>query len=105
MDLTTILIGGTLSALFSFLVGIALYRTQKQSERMDEFASHIVALQNTAVNDEHVRRVIREEVQQLNMMLPKVLDALREIQTELAEQRGYQAGQQSAKRRVTDLEV
>lgn len=103
MDLTTIIIGGAISAVFSFLVGIALYRTQKQSERMDEFSKNIVALQNTAVSDEHVRRVIREEVQQLNTMLPKVLDALREIQTDLAEQKGYHAGQIAAQRRSTDI--
>lgn len=102
MDLTTIIIGGAISALFSFLVGIALYRTQKQSERMSEISKSIVTLQNTAVNDEHVRRVIREEVQQLNTMLPKVLDALREIQTDLAEQKGYQAGQIAAQRRSND---
>ncbi len=102
MDLTTIIIGGAVSALFSFLVGIALYRTQKQSERMSEISKSIVTLQNTAVNDEHVRRVIREEVQQLNTMLPQVLNALREIQVDLAEQKGYQAGQIAAQRRAKD---
>jgi hypothetical protein len=92
MDLTTIIVGGSLSAFFSFLVGIALYRTQKQSERMDEFAKSIVTLQNTAVTDEHVRKVVKEEVQPVIGQLQSINASVHNIEIFMAQERGYRAG-------------
>lgn len=92
MDLTTIVIGGAISAVFSFLVGIALYRTQKQSERMDEFAKSIVTLQNTAVTDEHVRKVVKEEVQPVIGQLQSINASVHNIEIFMAQERGYRAG-------------
>lgn len=92
MDLTTIIIGGVVSAFFSLLVGIALYRIQKQSERMDEFAKNIVTLQNTAVTDEHVRKVVKEEVQPVIGQLQSINASVHNIEIFMAQERGYRAG-------------
>jgi len=100
----TLIVTWAMTVLSTILTGVILWKLRSQSEKNEKFAASITSLENTAVNDEHVRRVIREEMQQLNTMLPKVLEALREIQTELAEQRGYQAGQIAAQRRVADAQ-
>ena len=98
----TLIVTWAMTVLSTILTGVILWKHRSQSEKNEKFSTSITSLENTAVNDEHVRRVIREEMQQLNTMLPKVLEALREIQTELAEQRGYQAGQIAAQRRAAD---
>lgn len=100
----TLIVTWAMTVLSTILTGVILWKLRSQSEKNEKFSTSITSLENTAVNDEHVRRVIREEMQQLNTMLPKVLEALREIQTELAEQRGYQAGQIAAQRRVADTQ-
>ena len=98
----TLIVTWAMTVLSTILTGVILWKLRSQSEKNEKFSTSITSLENIAVNDEHVRRVIREEMQQLNTMLPKVLEALREIQTELAEQRGYQAGQIAAQRRAVD---
>lgn len=100
----TLIVTWAMTVLSTILTGVILWKLRSQSEKNEKFSTSITSLENTAVNDEHVRRVIREEMQQLNTMLPKVLEALREIQTELAEQRGYQAGQIAAQRRAADTQ-
>ena len=92
MDLTIIIVGGAVSAIFSLLVGIALYRIQKHGERMDEFAKNIVTLQNTAVTDSHVRRIVKEEIQPVGADVKEIKESMHNIEIFMAQERGFRAG-------------
>ena len=84
------------------VAGVALHRVNKQTDRIDEYGSAITTLQNTAVNDSHVRKVVKEELQPLSVNSEKMLSSMHNIEIYIAEQKGYQAARLEAQRRVTD---
>ena len=87
------------------LAGVILWKLRSQSEKNDKFAASITALENTAVSDEHVRKVIREEMQQLNATLPELIKSMNDVKNYIAEERGYKAGQAAALRRAGDTQL
>lgn len=101
MEYTPMIIGGCLSLIFTILSGIALHRVNKQSDRIDAFSVAITTLENTAVNEGHVRSIIKEELQPLNNALPELIRSVNEFHVFIAEERGYRAGQRA--RRKNDI--
>lgn len=102
MDYTSIIVGGCISLVFTILSGIALHRVNKQNDRIDAFSIAITALENTAVNESHVRSIIREELQPINVALPELIRSINEVNRHISEERGYRNGQLAAQRRVAD---
>lgn len=95
--------------LASLICGVCLFRLQKQSDKdkdqtkiNGDFMGRLTVLENTAVSDEHVRRVIREEMQQMNNLLPKLMDSMHTIELYIAEQKGYKEAQALMSRRKVD---
>lgn len=103
MDYTSLIIGGFISLIFTIIAGVALHRVNKQSDRIDGFAASITTLENTAVNEGHVRSIIREELQPINVALPELIRSINEVNRHISEERGYRAGQQAAQRRLSDV--
>lgn len=95
----------------SLISGIALYRikqlderAKEQQARNDRVAASITALEATAVSDEHMRRVIKEEMHQMNQLIPKVMESLHQIELYVAEERGYRTARAAtAARRKNDI--
>lgn len=95
----------------SLVSGIALYRVKQLDEREreqrvrnDKVAASITALEATAVSDEHMRRVIKEEMQPMNQLIPKVMESLHQIELYVAEERGYRTARAAtAARRKNDV--
>jgi hypothetical protein len=104
MDSNSILITWALGILSTILAGIVLWKLRSQSEKNDGYASAIVALQNTAVNEGHVRTIIKEEMQPMNTALPDLVRSINEVNKFMAEERGYRAGQLAAQRRSADTQ-
>jgi hypothetical protein len=103
MDYTSLIITGVISLVFSVVAGVALHRVNKQTDRIDEYGSAITTLQNTAVNDSHVRKVVKEELQPLSSNSEKMLASMHNIELYIAEEKGRKAAiLEQAQRRVTD---
>lgn len=102
-DFSTLIIGGVLSIITSIIAGIAIHRTNKSSDRLDKTINDVVILQQTAVNDGHVRRIVKEELQPLSANTEKMLDSMHKIEVYIAEQKGYLTARAEAKRRATDI--
>lgn len=103
MDLTTLIIGGTISLCTSIIAGVAIHRANRSSDALEKIINDVTVLQQTAVNDGHVRRIVKEELQPLSVNSEKMLDSMRNIEIYIAEQKGYQAARLEAQRRVTDV--
>lgn len=103
MDNTTIftLIFG---AIISVISGLALHRSTKQSDTVDDHSKKITALESTAVSDSHVRSIVKEEISPLNDAIKKLLDSMHNIEVHIAEEKGFKAGQALRDRRKTDVE-
>ena len=102
MDSNTIFITWALGLLSTILTGIVLWRLRSQSEKNDKFSSSITALENTAVNEGHVRTIIKEELQPINVALPELIRSINEVNRHISEERGYRNGQQAARTRMAD---
>lgn len=102
-DLTILIIGGVISIIVSILAGVAVHRVNKTRDLLEKTVNDVVVLQQTAVNDGHVRRIVKEELQPLSVNSEKMLEIIRNIEIHIAEQKGYQAARLEAQqRRVTD---
>lgn len=97
-SITTTIIGGVISLCVSVIAGVAIHRTNKARDSIDKAVNDIIVLQNTAVNDSHVRRVVKEELQPLAANSEKVLEGMHKIQIFIAEQKGYTSARLEAKR-------
>jgi uncharacterized protein YqfB (UPF0267 family) len=95
-------ISALMGLVYTVISAVLIWKIKSQSEKNDKFTQDITTLQTTAVTDEHVRKVMREEMQQLNIALPELVKVVREIEKYIAERRGYDAGYVAAKRRATD---
>lgn len=102
MDLTTLIIGGVVSLCTSILAGVAIHRANKSSDLLEKVINDVTVLQQTAVNDSHVRKIVKEELQPLSANSEKMLASMHNIEIYIAEQKGYQAARLEAQRRVTD---
>lgn len=103
MDLTTLIIGSTVSLITAILSGVAIHRTNKKSDAIDKLESDVTILQQIAVTDSHVRKIVKEELQPLSVNSEKMLSSMHNIEIYIAEQKGYQAARLEAQRRVTDI--
>src|SRR5690606_17782505 len=93
-EMTSTGIGSAIvSVILSLVSGVILYRSNRQAERMEEFAKSISTLESTAVSDSHVRQVIREEMQQLTVLLPRLMDSMQKVELYIADEKGYKAAQ------------
>lgn len=102
MDLTTLIIGSTFSLITAILAGVAIHRTNKKTEVIEKLENDVTILQQIAVTDSHVRKIVREEVQPLAVNSEKMLTSMHNIEIYIAEQKGYQAARIEAQRRVSD---
>lgn len=102
MDLTTLIIGGTISLCTSILAGVAIHRTNKKTEVIERLENDVTILQQIAVTDSHVRKIVKEELQPLSVNSEKMLISMHNIEIYIAEQKGYQAARIEAQRRATD---
>jgi hypothetical protein len=105
----TALITWIFGILASLISGLCLFKLQKQSDKdkdqavvNGDFVARLTVLENTAVSDEHVRKVIREEMQQVNVLLPKLWDSMHKIELYISEQKGYKEAQALMSRRKQD---
>jgi len=104
MDSNSLIITWALGLLSTILTGIVLWKLKAQSDKNDKFSASITALENTAVNEGHVRTIIKEELQPMNSALPELVRSINEVNKYIAEERGYRAGQQAAQRRIADTQ-
>lgn len=104
MDSNSIIITWALGILSTLLTSIVLWKLRAQTEKNEKFSASIVKLENTAVSDEHVRKVVREEMAPVNAALPKILESMHLLETFVAEERGFKAGQRAARTRLADTQ-
>lgn len=102
MDLTTLILGGVVSLVTAILSGVAIHRTNKKSDVIEKLENDVTILQQIAVTDGHVRKIVREEVYPLAINSEKMLNSMHNIEIYIAEQKGYQAARLEAQRRVVD---
>lgn len=102
MDLTTLIIGSTFSLITAILAGVAIHRTNKKAEVIEKLENDVTILQQIAVTDSHVRKIVKEELQPLSINSEKMLTSQHNIEIYIAEQKGYQAARLEAQRRVSD---
>lgn len=104
MDLTTTIIGGVISLCISIIAGVAIHRTNKVRDSVDKAVNDITVLQQIAVTDSHVRRIVKDELQPLAANTEKMLASMHNIEIFIAEQKGYNTARLEAKRsRSTDI--
>lgn len=105
-QLVTLIIGGTLTLVTSILAGVAVHRVNKNKDMLDKTINDVTVLQQTAVSDSHVRKIVKEELQPLSVNSEKLLEGMRKVELFIAEQKGYYAARSEvkaeAKRRVSD---
>ena len=93
----------TISYLFTgistLLTSIILWKLKSQGEKNEHFAAAIIALENTAVNEEHVRKILKEELQTMNTVLPELSRSMNEMKQYISEEKGYRAGLAAGQRR------
>jgi len=89
MDLTSILFGPFLSLCLTIVAGVAVHRTNKVKDSIDKAINDITVLQQTTVTDSHVRKILKEELQQFSANSEKMLLSMHKIEVFIAEQKGY----------------
>lgn len=89
-----------LGILGTVLAGVILWKLRSQSEKNEKFSAAIIALEKTAVSEEHVRKIVTEALSPLLATMEKVVSSTHKIELYISEQRGFQAGQNAAQRRT-----
>lgn len=102
MDITTLIIGSTVSLITAILSGVAIHRTNKKSDAIDKLESDVTILQQIAVTDSHVREIVKEELQPLSANSEKMLASMHNIELYIAEEKGRKSARIESVRR-TDL--
>ena len=102
MDITPLIIGSIFSLLTAILAAVAIHRTNKKTDTIEKLENDVTILQQIAVTDSHVRKIVREEVQPLAINSEKMLASMHNIEIYIAEQKGYQAARLEAQRRAVD---
>ena len=103
IDITTLIVGGIASLMSAILAGIAIHRANRSKDTLEKMVNDVTVLQQTAVNDGHVRKIVKEELQPLSANSEKMLASMHNIEIYIAEQKGYQAARLEAQRRITDV--
>lgn len=107
MDTTNILLL-LLGGVVTIVSGVALHRSTKESDTVEEHTRKITALESTAVTDSHVRMLLKEEIKEeitpVKVTMEEVLRLARKIELRLATEDGFKEGYASAARRKTDIE-
>lgn len=99
------IIAWLLGLLLPIFTGVVLWKLRAQTEKNERFADAITRLESTAVSDKHVREIIREEMEQVNIVLPKLLESMHSLEKYISEERGYKAGQAAARSRAGDGKI
>ena len=102
MDITPLIVGAIVSLITTILAGVALQRVNKNSALMDKVINDVTVLQQTAVNDSHVRKIVKEELQPLASNSEKMLASMHNIELYIAEEKGFKVAKAEAQRRITD---
>ena len=102
--LISLIIGGLVTLITTIIAGVAINRTSRQEEKMEEFSKAITSLQNTAVTDSHVRNIVKEEIQPIQVGMGEILKTLHKLEIHMAKEEGYKAGA-SNRRRLSDFET
>lgn len=100
--LTTSIIMGVITLITSILAGVAIHRSNRRDDTVDKNTQDITVLQQIAVTDSHVRRIVNEELQPLRLNSERMLTSMHNIELYIAEQKGQHAARVEAQRRVTD---
>ena len=102
MDITPLIVGAVVSLVTTILDGVALQRVNKNGALMDKVINDVTVLQQTAVNDSHVRKIVKEELQPLAANSEKMLASMHNIELYIAEEKGFKAAKAEAQRRIKD---
>lgn len=102
MDLTTSIIVGVITLVTSILSGVAIHRSNRRDDAVDKNTQAITVLQQIAVTDSHVRKIMNEELRPVYANSEKMLASMHNIELYIAEEKGFKAAKSEAQRRVTD---
>lgn len=102
--LTTSIIMGVITLITSILAGVAIHRSNRRDDTVDKNTQDITILQQVAVTDGHVRKIIKEELQPLSLDSEKMLAIMHNIELYIAEEKGFKAARVEAQRRITDTQ-
>ena len=102
--LTTSIIMGVITLITSILAGVAIHRSNRRDDTVEKNTQDITILQQVAVTDGHVRKIIKEELQPLSLDSEKMLAIMHNIELYIAEEKGFKAARVEAQRRVTDTQ-
>ena len=94
-----------LTGISTLLTSIILWKLKSQGEKNEQFSAAIVALENTAVNEGHVRIILKEELQTMNTVLPELSRSMNEMKQYISEEKGYRAGLAAGQRRQSQSPV
>ena len=100
--LTTSIIMGVITLITSILAGVAIHRSNRRDDTVEKNTQDITVLQQIAVTDSHVRRIVNEELQPLRLNSERMLTSMHNIELYIAEQKGQHTARLEAQRRVTD---
>jgi hypothetical protein len=110
MDITAYIVSGIITLVFT-LIGGAIHskvnRTREELERNKdlyeelkrEHGEKISLLQQTAVSENHVRKIVEEALKPLNSTLERLLDSVHKIEVHIAEEKGFKSAQALIERR------
>ena len=82
--------------------GVSLHRSNKKAELIDKLENDVTILQQIAVTDSHVRKIVKEELQPLSANSEKMLASMHNIELYIAEEKGRKSARIESVRR-TDL--
>ena len=102
--LTTSIIMGVITLITSILAGVAIHRSNRRDDTVEKNTQDITILQQVAVTDGHVRKIIKEELQPLSLDSEKMLAIMHNIELYIAEEKGFKAARVEAQRRITDTQ-
>ena len=102
--LTTSTIMGVITLITSILAGVAIHRSNRRDDTVEKNTQDITILQQVAVTDGHVRKIIKEELQPLSLDSEKMLAIMHNIELYIAEEKGFKAARVEAQRRITDTQ-
>jgi hypothetical protein len=105
VDLTALIIGGVVSLCVSIMAGVAVHRSNRARDAVERNTNDITVLQQIAVTDSHVRKIVKEELQPLSVNSEKMLASMHNIELYIAEEKGRKAALLEAQqRRATDTQ-
>jgi hypothetical protein len=92
---TSTIIASVFGFVLTLVSGLIISKVNRTANKQEAQDKAITTLQNTAVSDSHVRKIVKEELQPLTLTLDKVVTSLHNIEVYVAEDKGYKAGRRA----------